>query len=59
MLGRCVKDKLRVTVPPQLAYGDEGKGEEIPGGSTLVFEILIMDARAQDGGTDQAGFIKL
>ena len=54
-----MKDKLRVTVPPQLGYGDEGKGEEIPGGSTLVFEILIVDAQAQDGGTDQAGFIKL
>lgn len=31
------------TMPSDLAYGDRGTGSSIPGGSTLVFEITLLD----------------
>lgn len=34
--------KIRLYIPPQLAYGDEGAGS-IPPGSALIFEIEVLD----------------
>ena len=28
LVGRCVKDKVRLTIPPELGYGDEGAGHK-------------------------------
>jgi FKBP-type peptidyl-prolyl cis-trans isomerase len=36
--------KIRLYVPPQLAYGDDGRAN-IPPASTLVFEIEILDIK--------------
>ena len=38
-----VGSKWRVAIPPQLAYGEAGSPPVIPGNSTLVFEIHLID----------------
>jgi len=34
--------KAILTIPSDLAYGDRGAGENIPGGSTLIFEVELL-----------------
>ena len=36
--------KIKLYVPPQLAYGDDGKGG-IPPGSTLIFEVELLEIK--------------
>jgi FKBP-type peptidyl-prolyl cis-trans isomerase len=36
--------KIKLYVPPQLGYGDEGSGR-IPPGSTLIFEVELLDIK--------------
>ncbi len=38
-----VGDKWRIFLPSDLAYGDHGAPPSIPGGSTLIFEIELLD----------------
>ncbi|XP_076016902.1 peptidyl-prolyl cis-trans isomerase FKBP14 [Genypterus blacodes] len=40
----CVGERRKLTVPPALAYGKEGKGK-IPPSSTLMFDIELMEIR--------------
>jgi len=49
----CVGEKRLLTVPPALAYGDQGFGDIIPAKSTLVFEIELVDIK-DDDGSDEA-----
>ncbi|KAL1259197.1 hypothetical protein QQF64_009774 [Cirrhinus molitorella] len=42
--GMCAGEKRKLTVPPALAYGKEGKGK-IPPESTLIFDIEIIEIR--------------
>ncbi len=42
--GMRVGEMRRLTIPPDLAYGDRG-GTKIPPGSTLVFEIELLDVK--------------
>ncbi|KAL5006147.1 hypothetical protein ScPMuIL_017305 [Solemya velum] len=44
VLGMCIGEKRKLTVPPHLAYGEQGAGEMIPPHSTLIFEMEVMDA---------------
>jgi FKBP-type peptidyl-prolyl cis-trans isomerase len=37
--------KIKLYVPPHLAYGDDGR-PGIPPGSTLVFEVELLDIKA-------------
>uniref|UniRef100_A0A8D3AB10 peptidylprolyl isomerase n=1 Tax=Scophthalmus maximus TaxID=52904 RepID=A0A8D3AB10_SCOMX len=41
--GLCMGEKRRITVPPHLAYGEDGVGELIPGSAVLVFDIHVID----------------
>lgn len=36
-------DKWRIFLPANLAYGDRGAPPSIPGGTTLIFEIELLD----------------
>ncbi len=41
-----VGDKWRIVLPPELAYGDRGAGQQIGPGSTLIFEVELLDIEA-------------
>jgi FKBP-type peptidyl-prolyl cis-trans isomerase len=41
-----VGGKARLTIPSDLAYGDKGAGEKIPGGATLVFSVQLATIQA-------------
>nr|XP_019949853.1 PREDICTED: peptidyl-prolyl cis-trans isomerase FKBP10-like [Paralichthys olivaceus] len=41
--GLCMGEKRRITVPPHMAYGEDGVGDLIPGSAVLVFEIHVID----------------
>jgi FKBP-type peptidyl-prolyl cis-trans isomerase len=38
-------DKVRVTIPPELGYGESGAAGVIPPGATLIFEIELIEVK--------------
>jgi FKBP-type peptidyl-prolyl cis-trans isomerase FkpA len=45
-----VGGKAQVTCPPELAYGEEGRPPQMPGGATLVFDIELLDIVPEAAG---------
>ncbi|XP_013381775.1 FK506-binding protein 2 [Lingula anatina] len=35
----CIGEKRKLVVPSRLGYGDQGAGDKIPGGATLMFDV--------------------
>lgn len=52
LIGMCIGEIRKLTVPSDLAYGDEGTGMgmglDIPGGATLVFEVELLNIEEPD-----------
>lgn len=47
LLDMCIGEQRKLTVPPELGYGDTGAGDRIPAGATLVFETELI--KIEDG----------
>jgi FK506-binding protein 14 len=43
LLNLCKGAKAKIIIPPEMAYGEQGAGEDIPGGATLHFDIEVID----------------
>lgn len=44
LVGKKVGSRVLLVIPPELAYKDQAKGEELPANSTLVFVVDILEA---------------
>ncbi|CAN6613024.1 peptidyl-prolyl cis-trans isomerase Fpr2p [Trichomonascus vanleenenianus] len=42
ILGMCVGEKRKLTIPPHLGYGSSGAGNAIPPDATLVFKTELV-----------------
>jgi len=51
LLGIQPQGRRRLTVPPELAYGEEGVEGMIPPNSTLVIEVLALEVKASGTST--------
>merc|ERR1712028_233412 len=42
IVGLCVGAKANLIIPPEMGYGEQGAGADIPGGATLHFDVEVM-----------------
>jgi peptidylprolyl isomerase/FKBP-type peptidyl-prolyl cis-trans isomerase FkpA len=45
VLGMRVGGQRKITVPPELGYGERGAPPSIPSNATLVFEVTVLGLR--------------
>mmetsp|Transcript_8150 Transcript_8150/g.16929 ORF Transcript_8150/g.16929 Transcript_8150/m.16929 type:complete len:211 (+) Transcript_8150:52-684(+) len=43
IVGLCKGAKANLVIPPEMAYGQNGAGDVIPGGATLKFDVEVVD----------------
>merc|ERR1719336_645836 len=43
LVGLCVGAKRRLIIHPDYGYGDNGAGDAIPGGATLIFDVELVN----------------
>merc|ERR1711957_15678 len=46
--GLCQGVNVSITIPPLLAFGDEGNGGIIPGGATIHFNVFVKKVSVED-----------
>lgn len=46
LVGMQADGRRKVTVPPELGYGAEGVPDMVPPNSTLIFEVHVLEVRA-------------
>jgi peptidylprolyl isomerase len=52
LVGAKKGSQIQLDIPSDLAYGDAGRGDAIPGGASLTFVIDVMDVVPAGGATE-------
>jgi len=55
LLGLCKGAHATLVIPPEMGYGEEGAGEDIPGGATLNFAVEVVSVGEAPEGDIDAG----